>query len=233
MSWLGTVALLLGAYYLYAIGVALTRLMNPLSGEEFTERDWQYKVTPLWPVGSKFDLYGFLSSSISFPAMNLSDFSQSPSFHLVLEKKNLVFNESSPSLSKVNDLEIDLNITQKTLGSKDIWRNLQRNSSSVFLHTLLVHHSRRSRNPVVSKDDYTAGMALHSRIQMIKHDKVPRSFRHRYLLGDFGLVTIEASDAARASMSPDHRSICFLLRQLPPRHDLHLHRRELWAVVRH
>ena len=187
---------------MYMIVVSMTTLMNPLHGHKFSVREMENTIDPLWDQGSGFDLYGFLSTSTSFSAMNLSDFSQTPAYHLVLEKKNLVFNESSASLSQVNDLEIDLNITSSSLRSRDMWKKLKSNSTSVYLHILLVHHSRRM-NPVVSTDDYTSGLALHSRIQMIKHDKIPRSFRHRYLLSDFGWVTVDPEDEAKARMSPN------------------------------
>jgi hypothetical protein len=202
MSWVGTIAFLLGIYYLYMVFKSMSQLMNPLQGANLSASDMRQTIDPLWEKGSKLDLWGFLSTSAMFTAMNLSDISQSPDFHLVLEKKNLIFNESSASLSAVNDLEIDLNITSSSLRSRDLWKKLQSNSTSVYLHILLVHHSRR-RNAVVSKDDYASGLALHNRIQMIKYDKIPRSYRHRFLLSDFGWVSVDPEDQAKARMNPN------------------------------
>ena len=133
--------------------------------------------------------------------MNLSDFLSTPNFKLVLQKSSLVFNESSSTLSQVNDFEIDINITTTSFPSRNIWKKLHMNSTSIYLHILLLHHNLKKT--IVSKDDYLQGLALHSRIQMIKIDNLPKSFRHRYLLSDFGLVSeMTSEDLLKSKMDP-------------------------------
>jgi len=204
-QWTTLLAVALAGWYLYGVVYQMHLLMNPLAGLKLTAEDLRQSVDPLWARGSQFDLYLFLSAQTTFPNVNLTDFSHTPSMTLVQQKLGLVFNETSASLSKTNDLEIELNITKSSLlkSSREMWGKLQKNSTSVFLHVLLVHHSRKQSNPVVSRDDYNEGTALHSRVQMVKVDKIPKSYRHRYLLSDFGLVDTDPLDAARARMDPN------------------------------
>jgi hypothetical protein len=70
--------------------------------------------------------------------------------------------------------------------SKGVFSNIQSNSSEVYLHV------------VVKMDNYnfsqiqpyqkSPGWWIHGSVKMIKHDYIPRSFRYRYLLSDFGYV---------------------------------------------
>ena len=38
---------------------------------------------------------------------------------------------------------------------------------------------------------FKSGAALYGIIKMVKYDKIPKHFQHRYLLSDFGLVDLD------------------------------------------
>ncbi len=73
-----------------------------------------------------------------------------------------------------------------------VWQQLTTNSTDVFLHALLVRSDLAAANKVLDKKAFSRGEALHGVVRMVKHDKIPRHFRQRYLLSDFGLVNISA-----------------------------------------
>ena len=219
-GWSGTLAFLLVCYYIYGVGRSLWELTHPLYNlPPLSPRDLEHQVRPLWEQGQKLSLYCFLSASHSFPAVNLSNLAQASrgtqaTLFLLYSKQGLVFNESSSSLSQHNDFEVLLNITaaqthaphQQHLPAPEIWRKLQRNSSSVYLHVLLVRapsSPSSATSDVVSSAAFTSGRALHGSVAMIKSDRIPRSFRHRHLLSDFGLVPTDPLDAARARLPSD------------------------------
>jgi hypothetical protein len=45
-----------------------------------------------------------------------------------------------------------------------------------------------------TKYEGVQGKPLHGVVRLIKYDKIPKSFRHRYLLSDFGIVSISAEE---------------------------------------
>jgi hypothetical protein len=77
--------------------------------------------------------------------------------------------------------------------SSAIWKEIGANKTSVYLHVVLTRCSASAAATsvsVVSTDTIKAGEALHGVVGLIKHDHIPKSFRQRYLLSDFGLVTL-------------------------------------------
>lgn len=218
-GWSGTLGFLLFSYYLYGVGKSLYELTHPLYNlPPLSPRDLQHQVLPLWNQGQQFGLYCFLSGSQAFPAVNLTDLAQAskgkqaPLF-LLYSKQGLVFNESSSSLSQHNDFEVLLNITaaqthaphQQHLPAPEVWRKLQRNSSDVYLHVLLVRapSSSKASSEIVSSEAFASGRALHGKVAMVKTDRVPKSFKYRHLLSDWGLVPTDPLDAARARLPAD------------------------------
>lgn len=75
-----------------------------------------------------------------------------------------------------------------TVISKDIFKQIQSNSSNVFLHVIVKwpEYSYSDIQPITGAS--TPGWWLHGSVRMIKYDAIPRSFRYRYLLSDFGWV---------------------------------------------
>jgi len=47
---------------------------------------------------------------------------------------------------------------------------------------------------VINSKVFSSGEALHGVVGMVKYDKIPRSFRQRYLLSDFGWVNISSME---------------------------------------
>lgn len=81
-----------------------------------------------------------------------------------------------------------------------IWKQIRTNHTSVFLHVLLIRSGADATasgatkvsayKSVISSADVQNGDALTGTVRMVKHDVIPRSFRQRYLLSDFGLVNV-------------------------------------------
>lgn len=77
--------------------------------------------------------------------------------------------------------------------TKLAWQHLASNKTSVFLHVLLARSGGSSASrEVINSKVFSSGEALHGVVGMVKYDKIPRSFRQRYLLSDFGWVNISA-----------------------------------------
>ena len=77
--------------------------------------------------------------------------------------------------------------------TKLAWQHLAFNKTSVFLHVLLTRSvSSSASREVINSKVFSSGEALHGVVGMVKYDKIPRSFRQRYLLSDFGWVNISA-----------------------------------------
>ena len=95
-------------------------------------------------------------------------------------------------------LKIDLNIgkgnknsnSNITKVSSQVWKNINNNSSSVYLHILLLKYDSNdekiSEDILITVPTINKGDALYGAVQLIKHDKIPRKYRFRYLLSDFG-----------------------------------------------
>lgn len=72
-----------------------------------------------------------------------------------------------------------------TIVNRDIFRQVQGNSTNVYLH-VIVKMNGYGLSDIQTATPGSPGWWLHGSVQMIKHDVIPRSFRYRYLLSDFG-----------------------------------------------
>lgn len=78
--------------------------------------------------------------------------------------------------------------------SSRIWTPLRENRTDVFLHVLLIKHAGEKR-PLpreVTQAMISKGEALYAVVSLVKYDKIPKTFRQRYLLSDLGLVAVTA-----------------------------------------
>jgi hypothetical protein len=83
-----------------------------------------------------------------------------------------------------------------SIGSPKIWSQLRSNKTSVYLHVLVLK-AKNSHEGIDDIEEVGSGMiqrgeALYGIVKMVKYDKIPKHFRHRYLLSDFGLVNMTA-----------------------------------------
>lgn len=81
-----------------------------------------------------------------------------------------------------------------------LWDVIHANASNVYLHALLMKNGQKA---FVSASDIKSGDALHGSVQLIKYETIPKSFKHRYLLSDFGLVSMSTRDMERINMSAE------------------------------
>jgi hypothetical protein len=158
-------------------------LANPLAGVEVTEPG----IKPLWAEGQKYDIICFLSRHSSLQSINIEK---------IFEKNQVIFQQNGlvhQSHQQQISLQMSIKSKQSTLAngtviSKDIFKQIQSNSSNVFLHVIVKwpEYSYSDIQPITGAS--TPGWWLHGSVRMIKYDAIPRSFRYRYLLSDFGWV---------------------------------------------
>lgn len=83
--------------------------------------------------------------------------------------------------------------------TKHVWQQLVSNKTSVYLHVLLMRSGLSDRDVSITSKTLERGDALHGVVGMVKYDKIPRQFRQRYLLSDFGLVEVSPLEGTKAS----------------------------------
>ena len=191
------------------IGIGLYQLfllINPLHGYEWKPNE--PIIEPFWSHSQDFDIICFMSESQKFKSFSLSDLlsGNSKESYLLLHQKQLKYNESQ------SELKFDLNIVNKNRGTnentkflpRNMWNNIHSNSTtkSVYLH-VLIRKSNVENVDNVTHNLFREGSALYGTVNLIKLDKIPKSFKHRYLLSDFGLVNISESDKIKLQMPLD------------------------------
>ena len=191
-------------------------MTHPLHGVELSGP----LLPPLWSEGQEFAMYTFLSTSARFSALyaqklfnlliicsNLEKIGSEKS--ILSHSKGLYFSNASDIVIAhklvIADASISHNSTNDTTthaASPGVLRRLRSNSSDVFLHVVLVKCvDGRPVNNDITSNALAAGEALYDVIRMIKHAPVPASFRHRYLLSDFGW-------SLRSQEDGEHWPIC-------------------------
>lgn len=128
---------------------------------------------------------------------------------IIYEQKHLSYNptqqltdielsiqpKTATTLSVIeNTASTDINDTNNHIlkASHQIWKQIYSNQSSIYLHVLLTKYSEDDliEKDVITKNDILEGNSLHGTVKLIKYDRIPKNFKHRYLLADFGLVKI-------------------------------------------
>jgi hypothetical protein len=231
--------------------------MNPLHGIEVTGPT----IDPLWEQGQNFSFLCFLSHYSKFsslygaflsPTLSLFALSYPSTFFVSkiadLEKRGYVLAHEKGLRYDLEQtkLEIQLNISQSSEFFNNgnspprVWSEILRNSSSVYLHTLILREdvdpaieisskvinvSDLSLSPLSSLPSYgQSGLGQYGVVQMIKHDIIPKHFKHRYLLSDFGWVPLdplEGIDRSPSRLSPF---------SLPQRNESLFHQTQLFPI---
>jgi hypothetical protein len=98
-----------------------------------------------------------------------------------------------------NTFKISNNLTENVVVQKNIWNKIISNKTEVFLHVLLIKQNFQNnlkkdtqlhQNMIITTKMLSSGNVLHGSVRLIKHDKIPKYFKQRYLLSDFNLVNI-------------------------------------------
>lgn len=210
---MGIFAKLLVAIVFAYIGMGLYQLylmMNPLVGYEPSPNE--PIIEPLWHHSDEFSIICFLSSHSKWKPFRLSDLLNGNSQDsLILYQKQLKYNESQVELKFDLNIVDDLkNINENNIAiSNSMWNNIQSNSTtrSIYFHVLIrKSHIEKVNN--ITSNLFKEGSALYGVVNMIKFDKIPKSFKHRYLLSDFGLVNTSDSDLKKLRM-PENTIISY------------------------
>lgn len=197
----------LGLYQLYLI-------CNPLVGYPIDVNE--QIVDPHWKLSQEFDIICFLSLQSKFKPFRLSDLLNGDKVDesLLLHQKNLQYNQSQVELNF--DLKISTNNNNNNINdnndiaiSSNMWNIIHSNSTlrSIYLH-VLIRKSQISKEDNITAVLFREGSALYGIVNMVKFDKIPLSFKHRYLLSDFGLVNISDSDMKKLRM-PSNSKISY------------------------
>jgi len=107
---------------------------------------------------------------------------------------------------KSNSLTESFSTQNVTITSRKIWQPIQNNQSNVYLHVLLLKQNPDTvlvndlPNVQISQKMISTGEALYAVVGLIKFDKIPKIFRQRHLLSDFGLVPVTPLEAERLAM---------------------------------
>lgn len=122
--------------------------------------------------------------------------------HVLYEEIGLQYN-AQQNLSNISLLlhsskrssENDGSYSAVVKASDNVWEQLSSNRSSVYLHVLLLKSrsdtaDHRNTVEIVNSKVLNSGDALYGVVGLVKYDKIPRHFKHRYLLSDFGMVDI-------------------------------------------
>lgn len=192
--------------YLYVVVNNLYKLMNPMAN--VVVDPFEETINPLWDKNQEFSLICFLSISPKFSQFSVSKLEKDN--RLLIHLSNLTFHNENDA----DHIEINLNIADSndssnstTTGnsvhvpSDKIWKSVQNNQSAVFLHALTVKHTDTGEPPdLITRETINSGQGAYGIINLIKYDHIPKSFRHRYLLSDFGFedlgTEIEVAQAA-------------------------------------
>ena len=121
---------------------------------------------------------------------------------LLMYRKGLVFDKDEPEVS------IHLTIVEETatelqtprenstdilaIAPRLVWSHIKANRSDVYLHVLAIQDGHEVDE--ISSSLIRSGSVLYGAINMIKYDVIPRHFRHRYLLTDWGIGAMTALD---------------------------------------
>lgn len=107
----------------------------------------------------------------------------------VFEKKGLVHTSQQDSVevsTTIKATESSLGVDDGSIPNNDVFSNIQSNRSEVYLHVIVKMNNYNYSQ--IQPYQKSPGWWIHGSVKMIKHDYIPRSFRYRYLLSDFGYV---------------------------------------------
>lgn len=179
------------------------RLMNPLSGVEISSDT--VTVDPLWHRNESLNIFCFFSQSQRFNGLKISKIREQG---MLLMQHEINFDDEQELsfdfiLYRREKHTVNLDVSSQSephkfqLKSKKMWESLQFNQSNVYLHALV---TRGSEIDEISSNHLRNGTALYGVVGLIKYDIIPKTFRHRYLLSDFGLVNISEVDGEPCAM---------------------------------
>ena len=201
-SW-ATLTTVVAIAYIAITVQKLYTLMNPLYGVEITENE--PLVSPIWKLNQTFSMVCYMSSN-QRPTYNISQLSKTNSL-LLWEKHDLVFNklqkEISYDIKLIHKTYLDKNNlnsisnnndTHTLLAPTELWSKLRKNQSSVFLHVLVTMNANDPQNDDLSRQSKKQWELLYGSVRLVKYDVIPKIYRHRYLLSDFGWVNITADE---------------------------------------
>ena len=191
----------------------LYSLMNPLDGVEITTD--MITMDPLWAENEKFNVICFISQSPRFNGFRVSKIRESGL--MIFEQEGLRFKKDQPEIvvevvlnrsrsdSVAAQIQDPSSPVQVPIKSKQLWKALHSNQSNVYLHAF-IHRG-------VAIDDVTNmhlrnGTVLYGIVGLVKYDKIPKSFRHRFLLSDFGWATMSEEDGMFSYCTP-LPNLCF------------------------
>jgi hypothetical protein len=101
------------------------------------------------------------------------------------------------------ELSQDIIYNQNSALYRNIFNAIHHNGSSIYFHVIICKHKSHHQltDLLQRKALFSTGYALHGSVKMIKYDRIPKHFHHKYLLSDFGMVELTEEESKYASMS--------------------------------
>jgi hypothetical protein len=192
-NWSNAASILVIIYVAFSVN-KFYEMINPLYGVEIP--NGTPTVNPMWKPDQSFTMICYLTTSPR-PIMDIETSTSTSKGLILWAKNNLKFNKLDHELQQtviIASPSSKLPVNETTfITSSDIWMKLHKNQSSIYLHVTI-----KTDN---SEDTSKVGI-LRGQVMLVKYDVIPKSFKHRYLLSDFGLVTPTADDGIKNFKSP-------------------------------
>lgn len=200
-SWT-TLSIVVIIVYLFVATQKMIELMNPLHGVNVSM--FANTIDPHWQENQKFSMVCYLSLN-SKPAYDIlrdngkkgvilwqkDDLKYQILQSELTKEIKLLHSDSLSSTTFKPDNESNFEISPK------FWKIIRSNQSTVYLHVLV------SADDSLKSDSQPHTSVLYGSVKLIKYDRIPKSFRHRYLLSDFGWVNIPESESMKSRMPAD------------------------------
>ena len=179
--------------------------MNPLNG--ITVDLNNNNVAPNWQENTSFSLICYISNHYKPYTNNIHNIQANSHSNTVViwTQKGLTYTKIHKEIMhEITLISSRSNSNKPTSYSNstytlpdDLWYDIRHNQSSIYLHVLIQrdnppHDSKLTDTTIKNKT--IKGSQLVGSVQLIKYDKIPKSYRQRYLLSDFGLVNISSAD---------------------------------------
>lgn len=180
-------------------------------------------IRPKWKSGTPYHVYGWISTEYYFKKFSPVKMREEGSLFLDHEdvhditapERRLEFNlvDDDREHGEIVGIRRSENMSQRVVSPK-IWQAIRDNSTDVFLHVIISRSDSDSdshsdyeltaqHEKNITESDVHAGIALYGTVRLVKHDVVPKHFKHRHLLSDFGYAEISDDDRVKMAMPSD------------------------------
>lgn len=182
---------------MYFSGNQFYNMTHPLRNVDVSQYKERQLIGCNWKSKQAYDLYVLLSTSASHRGVDIyshsiaSAGSSSSGTYLLVSKKGLIFNESSP------EMDFSVNISRvgeggdvvRVKGRDKIWTvvNKNRSNDDLYIKTFICKANAVNVNSTTTSL-VSGAKCLFDSVKLLKYDVIPKSFQNRYLLRDIPIL---------------------------------------------